>query len=62
MRKFVLPLWCETEENNMNRLKLTQKELDLINAIRNYRASKHNPSNELYFFIVRLLDELLDDE
>lgn len=39
---------------------LTEKEEELIAALRNYRASKHNPSIQLELYIDRLVDELKD--
>jgi hypothetical protein len=45
----------------MEQVKLTEKEKELIEAIRNFKKAKHNYSNELYYYVVRLLEELLFD-
>lgn len=42
--------------------KLTEKEKDLIEALRNFRNSKHNQSWELEQFIDQLVAELKDKE
>lgn len=41
---------------------ITEKEWELIEALRNYRKSKHNPSIQLELFIDQLIDELKEDE
>lgn len=41
---------------------LTEKEEELIQAIRNFKNSKHNPSFELEWYARRLFDELLYDD
>lgn len=38
--------------------KLTEKEKDLIEALRNFRNSQHNPSYELEQYIDQLVAEL----
>lgn len=43
--------------NNMNR-QITEKEWELIEALRNFRNSKHNPSVQLELYIDELVDEL----
>lgn len=40
--------------------KLTEKEHDLIQALRNFRNSKHNPSFDLEQYIDQLVAELKD--
>ena len=40
---------------------LTEKEWDLIEAIRNYKKSMHNPSFELEWYALRLFENLLYD-
>lgn len=42
------------------KLLLTEKEEDLIRAIRNYRLSYPNGHPELEYFIRQLFEELLD--
>lgn len=43
-------------------MKLTEQEKELIEAIRNFRNSKHNPSVELEIYTVRLFEKLLYEE
>lgn len=43
-------------------MELTKKEKELIEAIRNFKKSKHNPSINLEFYIRQLFEELLEDE
>ena len=40
---------------------LTEKEWDLIQAIRNYKKSQHNPSEQLEWYAVMLFENLLYD-
>ena len=42
--------------------KLTRKENELIEALRNFRNSKHNPSFELEMFIDQLVAEFKEKE
>lgn len=37
---------------------ITDKEWELIEALRNFRNSKHNPSIQLELYIDQLVDEL----
>ena len=41
---------------------LTTKEKELIEAIRNFKKAKHNPSIELEWGIRELFEKLLEDE
>ncbi len=41
---------------------VTQKEWDLIEALRNFRHSRHNPSERIELFIDQLVDELKESE
>jgi hypothetical protein len=43
---------------------ISEKEWELLEALRNFRNSKHNPSKELELFIDHLVDDLKekDDE
>lgn len=41
---------------------ITEKEWELIQAIRNFRKSKHNPSINLELFIDQLVDELKEND
>ncbi|WP_289763990.1 ArsR family transcriptional regulator [uncultured Duncaniella sp.] len=41
-------------------IKLTEKEVELIMAIRNYRRSYPNGHPQLLYYIQQLLDELTD--
>ena len=43
----------------MKVMKLTEQERELIEAIRNYRNSKHNPSLELEWWALKLFEKLL---
>lgn len=43
-------------------MKLTEQEKELIEAIRNFKNSKHNPSTELEIYAVRLFEQLLYEE
>ncbi|WP_197492161.1 hypothetical protein [Arachidicoccus ginsenosidimutans] len=47
---------------NMKQIKLTEKENELIVAIRNFKSSKHNYSLELEWFIRQLFETLLYDD
>jgi len=38
---------------------LTEKERELIEVVRNYKNSKHNPSKTLEMYAKQLFDELL---
>lgn len=40
---------------------ITEKENDLIEAIRNYKSSYHNKSKELKRFATILFDEMIND-
>ena len=42
--------------------KLTEKEKDLIETIRLFKKSKHNPSKSLEWYATRLFEELLYEE
>ena len=42
------------------KIKLTEKEEELIRAIRNYRKSYPNGYPQLLYFIQQLVDELTD--
>ena len=47
----------------MNKPKqITEKEWELITALRNYRSSRHNPSIQLELYIDMLVDELKENE
>jgi len=41
---------------------LTEKERELIEVIRNYKKSKHNPSKALEMYAKQLFEELLLEE
>lgn len=41
---------------------ITEKEWELIQALRNFRKSRHNPSTELEIFIDQLVDELKEED
>jgi hypothetical protein len=40
---------------------LTEKEFELIEAIRNLKKSRHNPSIELELYVMQLIDEMLEN-
>ena len=42
-------------------MKPTEKERELITAIRNFKKTKHNPSVELEIYIRELFEILLED-
>jgi hypothetical protein len=62
VRKFVLSLQGSQIKKKMNKSVLTEKENELIEAIRNYKNSKHNPSKELELYAIRLFELLLYEE
>lgn len=41
---------------------ITEKEWELLEALRNFRKSRHNPSFELEIYIDSLVDELKEEE
>lgn len=43
------------------KVELTEQEFDLLEAIRNYRKSKHNPSWQLEEYAQELFNELMYD-
>lgn len=43
-----------------NKIKLTEKEEELILAIRNYRKSSPNGHPKILYYIQQLVDELTD--
>lgn len=43
-------------------MKLTDKEKELIEAIRNYLKSKHNPSLDLEYYARILFEELMEGQ
>lgn len=45
----------------MKKVTLTEKEYDLIMAIRNYKKSYPNGYPEILWYIERLFNELLDE-
>jgi len=40
---------------------LTEKEWELIETIRNYKKSMHNPSQQLEWYALKLFENLLYD-
>ena len=50
----------ETMRRKREKIKLTEKEEDLIRAIRNYRESYPNGYPQMLYFIQQLVDELTD--
>ena len=42
--------------------KITEREWELIEALRNFRNSKHNPSLLLELFIEELVDRLKEED
>lgn len=42
--------------------RITAKEWELIEALRNFRNSRHNPSFQLELFIDQLVDELKEKD
>lgn len=45
----------------MNR-QITEKEWELLQALRNFRKARHNPSYELDLWIDQLVDELKESD
>jgi hypothetical protein len=43
----------------MEKIKVDTNERDLIEAIRNYRKSMHNPSYDLEEYAIRLFEKLM---
>ncbi len=41
---------------------ITEKEWELLEALRNFRKSKHNPSVQLELYIDQLVDELKEQD
>ncbi len=41
---------------------ITNKEWELLEALRNFRKSKHNPSIQLELYIDQLVDELKEND
>lgn len=46
----------------MENLKLTDKEKELIEAIRNLKKSKHNYSVQFEFYVRELFEKLIEKE
>ena len=45
----------------MEQIKLTEKEKELIEAIRNLKKSKHNYSYQLEDYVRELFDKMIDE-
>ena len=43
-------------------VELTEKEFELLEAIRNFKNSRHNYSRQLEEYVRELFDEMMDDE
>jgi len=41
---------------------LTEEEWELIEAIRNFKKSKHNPSKSLEIYAIRTFEEIMYEE
>lgn len=52
-------MWCLKKVNDMEKVKLTEKEFDLIMAIRNYKNSYPNGYPEIRWYIEKLFNELM---
>lgn len=50
-----------TNQDNMKQ-KITEKEWELLLALRNFRKSQHNPSIQLEIYIDQLVDELKEKD
>ena len=46
----------------MEKRSLTEEEWELIEAIRNYKNSQHNPSPQLEWYVLKLFENLLYDD
>lgn len=44
------------------RKEITEKEWELIETLRNFRKSKHNPSERLEYYIDELVDNLKEED
>lgn len=63
MIDFFLSLQRLNQSNTTKmKVELTEKENDLIQAIRNYRKSYIYSNREMVYYIERLLAELMDGE
>lgn len=40
---------------------LNEQEWELLEAIRNYKSSRHNPSSQLEAYALQLFDEIMYD-
>lgn len=65
IRNFVVNLWCQikqvtTMRKRKEKIELTEKEEELIRAIRNYQKSFPNGYPQLLYYIQHLVDELTD--
>lgn len=40
---------------------LTEQEWELLEAIRNFKNSRHNPSPQLEAYVLQLVDEIMYD-
>jgi len=45
----------------MEKINLTEKEWELIEAIRNYKNSRHNLSQQLEWYALKLFENLMYD-
>ena len=45
----------------MKEKEVTEKEDELIEAIRNLKKARHNPSKQLEWYLKRLIDEILEE-
>lgn len=58
---FVMSKDKDIDMKKVNR-KLSEKEWELIEALRNFRKSKHNPSIELELFVDYLYENLKEKD
>lgn len=55
----IVYLYCNHKQDMT--YKLTEEEVELIEAIRNFKNSKHNPSKELEEYAWILFQKLMDE-
>lgn len=56
----ILQYLCRVKKSSL--MKLTDKEKELIEAIRNYLKSKHNPSLNLEYYARILFEEVMEGQ
>lgn len=60
IRKFVVSLHCLKENNDMKKILVSDKEEELIAAIRNYKKSFPRGNPQLLWYAQQLFDEMIE--